>query len=62
MAARLKDKGRDELASFKRRAKRQGAMERISREDENWLVDKIEEIEKYLNRMNELPDRESEYF
>lgn len=62
MAARLKDKGREELGSFKRRVKRQGAMERIAREDENWLVSRVEEIERYLARMNELPDKESEFF
>lgn len=62
MAARLKDKGREELGSFKRRAMRQGAMERISREDEDWLVKKVEEIERFLSKMNELPDKEKEYF
>lgn len=62
MAARIKDKGLDELASFKRRVKRQGAMTRIARENENWLVEHVEEIERYVARMNELPDKESEYF
>lgn len=62
MAARLKDKGLEELASFKRRVKRQGAMTRIARENETWLVERVEEIERYIAKMNELPDRESEYF
>lgn len=62
MAARLKDKGLEELASFKRRVKRQGAMTRIARENENWLVEHVEEIERYIAKMSELPDRESEFF
>jgi hypothetical protein len=62
MAARLKDKGRDEIGSFKRRVMRQRSLERISKGDADWLVEHVEEIEKFINKMSELPDRESEFF
>lgn len=62
MAARLKDKGREELGAFKRRVMRQRALERISKGDTDWLIEKIEDIEKFINKMSELPDKESEYF
>ncbi len=60
MASRIKEKGREELGSFKRRVKRQASMERISREDEDWLVARVEEIERRINTMKELPDKEKE--
>lgn len=62
MAARIKDKGRQELGEFKRRVKRQASLERIAREDENWLVEHIEEIERYINKMKERPDIERAMF
>lgn len=62
MAARLKENGREELAAFKRRVKRQASLERIAREDENWLVAKVEEIERYVSKMNEKPDLERSLF
>lgn len=62
MVARLKDKGREELSAFKRRVLRQMSLERITREDANWLVGKVEEIERYLNKMKELPDIERSLF
>ena len=62
VAARLKDKGLEELGAFKRRVKRQASLQRIGREDENWLVEKVEEIERRISRMTELPDKESEFF
>lgn len=62
MASRIKDKGRQELGDFKRRVLRQASLERIGREDANWLIEKVEEIEKRVNKMKELPDKESEFF
>lgn len=62
MAARLRDKGREELGAFKRRVMRQRALERISKSDADWLTEKVEEIEKFINKMSELPDKESEFF
>ena len=62
MAARLKDKGREELGAFKRRVMRQRSLERIGKGDADWLIERIEEIERFLNIMDERPDKESEYF
>jgi ribose 1,5-bisphosphokinase PhnN len=62
MVARLKDKGREELSSFKRRVLRQRSLERISGEDATWLVEHIEEIERFISRMNERPDLERSMF
>lgn len=62
MASRLKDKGREELGSFKRRVLRQRALERIGETDSAWLIEHIHEIERYIARMRELPDKESEMF
>lgn len=60
MASRLKDKGREELGSFKRRVMRQRALERIGKEEADWLTEHVEEIERFLNTMKELPDKEKE--
>lgn len=60
MASRLKDKGREELGSFKRRVMRQRALERIGKAEADWLTEHVEEIERYLNNMKELPDKEKE--
>lgn len=62
MAARLKDKGLEELGSFKRRVLRQRALERIGEADAAWLTERVHEIERYIARMRELPDKESEMF
>ena len=60
IASRLKDKGREELGSFKRRVMRQRALERIGKEEADWLTEHVEEIERFLNTMKELPDKEKE--
>ncbi len=60
MAARLKDKGREELGSFKRRVLRQRSLERISKGDADWLVEHVEEIERFINKMTEKPELEKE--
>jgi hypothetical protein len=62
MVARLKDKGREELSSFKRRVLRQRSLERISGEEATWLVERVEEIERFVSRMNEKPDLEGPMF
>jgi hypothetical protein len=62
MVARLKDKGREELAAFKRRVMRQASLERISRGDANWLIAKVEEIDAHLIKMSEKPDVERSMF
>jgi hypothetical protein len=58
MAARIKEKGMEELAAFKRRVKRQGALNKIARANEEWLVEHIEEIERYVGKMQEKPELE----
>lgn len=62
MAARLKDKGLEELDSFKRRVLRQRSLMRIGETERKWLVEHVEEIERFVHKMTELPDRESEMF
>lgn len=62
MAARLKDKGIEELGSFKARVLRQHGLKRIGREEQNWLVEHIEEIERYVGKMKELPELEGQFF
>ena len=62
MAARIKDKGLEELGSFKRRVLRQRSLMRIGEAERKWLIEHVEEIERYVARMNELPDKEKEMF
>ncbi|UOW92951.1 hypothetical protein SEA_LEOPARD_74 [Mycobacterium phage Leopard] len=59
--ARLKDKGAKELESFKKRAKQLEALGRIAPGDSKWLVEHVEEIERYLSRMKEKPELEREF-
>ena len=61
MASRIKDKGAQELSSYKRRVLNVRALERISKADADWLVEHVEEIQRYVSRMTELPDREKEF-
>lgn len=61
MVARLKDRGLDELATFKARALRQAALKRISKADADWLVERIDEISARVIRMTELPELEKEF-
>lgn len=59
--ARLKDKGIAELHSFKKRTKQLEALGRIAPSDSDWLVQHVEEIERYLGRMTEKPEKEREF-
>lgn len=61
MVDRVKDKGLKELQSFKRRVLRVASFTRISKADADWLVEHTEEIERYVGRMNERPEREREF-
>jgi hypothetical protein len=58
--ARLKDKGLAELESFKKRTKQLEALKRIQPSDSKWLTEHIEEIERFLNRMYEKPEKDEE--
>jgi hypothetical protein len=62
MAARLKDKGREELAAFKRRVKRQETLERISKGDADYLIGLIDKIDAHVIKMSEKPDIERSFF
>ena len=59
--ARLKDKGAKELESFKKRTKQLEALKRIAPAHSKWLVEHIEEIERYLAKMPEKPELEREF-
>jgi len=62
MAERLKDKGlKDELGPFKKRVLRQASLRRISKADADWLVNRLNEIEARVMRMNEKPEKEREF-
>lgn len=62
MVARVKDKGLLEIRSFKARVLRQASLNRISKADADWMVEKSNEIEARIILMDEKPDRESEMF
>ena len=53
MAGSLKDKGRTELATLRRRVLRQHQLGRITKPDSDNLVAKIDDIEAYIIRMRE---------
>lgn len=59
--ARLKDKGADELKSFKKRARHLAALGRIAPADADWLCDHVEEIERFMSKMTERPQLEREF-
>lgn len=59
MVARLKDRGREELAAFKSRVLRVAALGRISKGDADYIIDLVDQIEAYIIRMPEKPDREA---
>lgn len=61
MVARVKDRGAQELQQFKSRVLRQKAMQRIKSADADWLVSRVEEIERYVTRMDEKPELEREF-
>jgi hypothetical protein len=60
--ARLKDKGAKELEAFKKRTKQLEALGRVLPHDSKWLVEHIEEIERYLSKMTEKPELEKEFY
>ena len=62
MVARLKDKGRLELKSFKTRGLREAALGRIGKADADWLVDSINEIDAFVCKMDEKPNLERQAF
>lgn len=61
MVARVKDKGRVELHSFRKRVLQLAALGRISKADADWLVDKVDEIERRVSTMYEKPELEREF-
>lgn len=56
MARSLKTRGLIELNALKARVRRQKALERISRTDEEWLLEKLDEIEARISEMHERGD------
>jgi hypothetical protein len=60
MVARIKDRGQAELDSFKTRVLRQKALKRVKGVDADWIISKVEEIERFIARMDEAPFKESE--
>lgn len=60
MVARIKDRGAQELQQFKSRVLRAKALRRVKGVDADWLIGRVEEIERYLARMDEKPYKESE--
>ena len=61
MVARIKDKGVKELQAFKRRAMQLAALQRISKADADWLVERVNEIERRITTMQEKPELERKY-
>lgn len=61
MVARVKDKGRNELRSFRKRVLQTAALGRISKADADWLVEKVDEIERRVSTMHEKPEYEREF-
>lgn len=56
MVARLKEKGRDDLATFRARVLRLAALGRISKGDADHIVDRIDELDAFIIKMRETPD------
>lgn len=59
MVARVKDLGLFELRTFKSRVLRVAGLGRISKGDADNLINMINQIEAYVIRMPEEPDKES---
>lgn len=57
----MKDKGVKELQSFKRRAMQLAALQRISKADADWLVERINEVERRVTTMHEKPELERKF-
>lgn len=62
MARSLQTRGLDDITSVKKRAERQRALGRISRQDCDWIVDHLDELSAYIVRMDEKDDKEEEPF
>jgi hypothetical protein len=56
MVARLKDRGRDDLAGFRARVLRLAALGRISKGDADHIVDMVDELDAFIIKMQETPD------
>ena len=56
MVARLKDRGRDDLATFRARVLRLAALGRISKGDADHIVARVDELDAYIIKMQESPD------
>lgn len=61
MARGLKTRGLQELELMRARARRQHALKRISREDCEWLVGRLDEIEARIINMTEKGDTDGGY-
>lgn len=61
IVARVKDRGMVELDRFKTRVLRQKALKRVKGVDADWILAKVEEIERYVVRMDEAPYKEQEF-
>lgn len=62
MARSLQSKGIEDLEAVKQRAMRQRALGRASREDCDWIVDKLDELIAFIVTMPEKDDKEMEPF
>lgn len=56
MARGLKTRGLFELELIRARARRQHSLKRINREDAEWIVARLDELEAYIINMNERGD------
>jgi hypothetical protein len=56
MVARLKERGRDDLAGLRARVLRLAALGRIAKGDADHIVDKIDELDAFIIKMYETPD------
>jgi hypothetical protein len=56
MVARLKQRGRDDLAILRARVLRLAALGRISKSDADHIVDLVDEIDAFIIKMRETPD------
>lgn len=62
MARSLQTRGVRDLTEVKRRAERQRSLERISRQDCDWIVDRVNELIAHIVEMDEEDDKEMEPF
>lgn len=62
MARSINTKGREELASLKRRVIRQESLERIHPSDAKKLIDKINELDALIIKTCEIDENKESYF